>query len=201
MSCSRVHDARQRRASRQGSGADIAIRESDGGSRHTADPDGRHGSSQMELTSSWTAPYVQASCFRGAAACHKLVHCLFFCYERYTVSMEDAIPCVNERHGQPRPRMKVQGVWIQSIGLILFCAGPHVAHDSSMTVEAASVRRSTGADMLKRLLFFEQSQSQCLEQVICRGLERCVEVCEARGVQLPRELVVWVSRPVSFPSL
>lgn len=38
---------------------------------------------------------------------------------------------------QLRPKMKVQGLWMQSIGLMLFCADVHMAHDSSMTVEAA----------------------------------------------------------------
>ena len=33
--------------------------------------------------------------------------------------------------------MKVQGLWMQSIGLILFVADVYIAHDSSMTVEAA----------------------------------------------------------------
>ncbi|CAE7897802.1 NHX3 [Symbiodinium microadriaticum] len=34
-----------------------------------------------------------------------------------------------------RPRMKVQGVWIQSVCLQLYVADVHLAHDSSMTVE------------------------------------------------------------------
>ena len=32
--------------------------------------------------------------------------------------------------------MKVQGIWLQSIGLILYVADVTTAHDSSMTVEA-----------------------------------------------------------------
>ncbi|CAE7251611.1 unnamed protein product, partial [Symbiodinium microadriaticum] len=35
-----------------------------------------------------------------------------------------------------RPRMKVQGIWLQSIALVMFVADIHVCHDSSMTCEA-----------------------------------------------------------------
>ena len=38
-----------------------------------------------------------------------------------------------------RPRMKVQGVWVQSVCLLLFVGDVHLAHDSSMTVEVVSV--------------------------------------------------------------
>lgn len=32
--------------------------------------------------------------------------------------------------------MKLQGLWMQSVGLMLFVGDVHLAHDSSMTVEA-----------------------------------------------------------------
>ncbi|CAE7757160.1 NHX3, partial [Symbiodinium pilosum] len=35
------------------------------------------------------------------------------------------------------PRLKVQGLWLQSVGLMMFIGDVHLAHDSSMTVEAA----------------------------------------------------------------
>ena len=38
-----------------------------------------------------------------------------------------------------RPKMKVQGLWMQSVGLLLFVADVDVAHDSSLTVEAGGV--------------------------------------------------------------
>ena len=41
----------------------------------------------------------------------------------------------NSIHQIVRPRMKVQGVWIQSVCLQLYVADVHLAHDSSMTVE------------------------------------------------------------------
>ena len=39
----------------------------------------------------------------------------------------------------PRPRMKVQGIWLQSIALVMFVADIHICHDSSMTCEACVV--------------------------------------------------------------
>ena len=33
--------------------------------------------------------------------------------------------------------MKVQGVWLQSVGLILYVCDIHISHDASLTVEAS----------------------------------------------------------------
>ena len=33
--------------------------------------------------------------------------------------------------------MKIQGLWLQSVGLMLFVGDVHLAHDSSLTVEAS----------------------------------------------------------------
>ena len=40
-----------------------------------------------------------------------------------------------------RPKMKVQGLWMQSVGLMLFVADVDLARDSSMTVEAGLNKR------------------------------------------------------------
>ena len=42
----------------------------------------------------------------------------------------------SKHEAHSRPKMKVQGLWMQSIGLILYVADVYLAHDSSMTVEA-----------------------------------------------------------------
>ncbi len=61
-----------------------------------------------------------------------------------------------------RPRAKVQGVWCFYYGIHMYIADATMPHDASLTCE-----------------------------VIARALERCREVARRRGIELPKELVVF----------
>ena len=87
-----------------------------------------------------------------------------------------------------RPKMKVQGLWMQSVGLMLFVADVDMAHDSSMTVEAGLKALSVTP------LDFHPGQPG---QVVARGIERCRLACEDRGIEMPSEVLVWVTWPAS----
>ena len=89
---------------------------------HPFHTDRRDGSSQMGCSSNGFAAYEADRQVHSvhSSAIHLTGH-------HFT--------CNAEPH-KLRPRMKVQGVWLQSVGLILFVADVHVAHDSSLTCEA-----------------------------------------------------------------
>ena len=138
---------------------------------HPFHTDRRHGSSQMGGSSHGFAAYEADRQVHKAlsSAIHLTGH-------HFT--------CNAEPH-KLRPRMKVQGVWLQSVGLILFVADVHVAHDSSLTCEATLQHTAYLTSLLR-------PETQCLLQAVARGLERCAEACRDRGIQMPKEICVWV---------
>ena len=72
---------------------------------------------------------------------------------------------------------------MQSIGLMMFIGDVHLAHGSSMTVEAACLHY--------QLLMVMVNGSESPLEVLAQGLERCVEICAQRGIDIPRELLLW----------
>lgn len=69
-----------------------------------------------------------------------------------------------------RVRTKIQGVWLHQVALFLYCLDTRLSADSSMVVECVS-----------------------------RALQRMSEICQARGVNTPRKLILWVSCSETWP--